>query len=225
MNKKFIIPLSCFIVVIILSGLIIHHFTKKLKPYQLLYVHKILKNMLGTFISLLHKHNYSYFIQGGTLLGAVRHKNIISHDDDIDLGMLDNDLHNILNDKLFMDDLKSHNLKITKSYHCYKIKYIKFKNNSNIFIDLFSYSKLNNNIIHYSQKRTRNNWKNGWFNYNELYPLKIYYLDNVLVYGPQNPTPYFERHFGKNWEIPISTHGHAYIFNMDDDCDGECFDF
>ncbi len=48
---------------------------------------KIELNMLLVFLKICQKYNLTYYLIGGTCLGAVRHQGFIPWDDDIDVGM------------------------------------------------------------------------------------------------------------------------------------------
>lgn len=55
-----------------------------------------LLNTLKVFHDFCEIHNLKYFLVGGTLLGAVRHKGFIPWDDDIDVSMPRDDYENLL---------------------------------------------------------------------------------------------------------------------------------
>jgi lipopolysaccharide cholinephosphotransferase len=50
-------------------------------------VQKLLLRMLDAFADYCDRHGLRYYLVGGTLLGAVRHRGFIPWDDDIDVGM------------------------------------------------------------------------------------------------------------------------------------------
>lgn len=59
--------------------------------------------------SLLERHQVTWWATGGTLLGAIRNKGIIPHDNDIDYNILDEGAQN-LNTASFREDLKKNQL-------------------------------------------------------------------------------------------------------------------
>ena len=63
-----------------------HLITKKMKKLWLVQM-----DILNMFINFCDKHGLTYWAEGGTLLGAVRHKGYIPWDDDIDILMMRDD--------------------------------------------------------------------------------------------------------------------------------------
>ena len=121
---------------------------------------KLLK-MTKDITEVLERNNITYFAEGGTLLGTIRHGGIIPWDDDIDLGFFIKDYKRIINilqreldsKEYFVQCLetdKDYNVvqpiikvRLKGTYTCYDVWYDKNRGSHNgIFIDLISYSNI-----------------------------------------------------------------------------------
>ena len=76
---------------------------------------ELLNNVQGLSIELLSfvdnvckKHNLSWWLDYGTLIGAIRHENFIPWDDDIDIGMMRSEYNKF--NKVLLEEIKNNNL-------------------------------------------------------------------------------------------------------------------
>ncbi len=118
-------------------------------------VKKIVQNkqiyILDTIISICDKNNINYWLDAGTLLGAIRHKGFIPWDDDIDIGLMRQDYNKLL--ELIPSNLPNDLvLQSRKTDNKYKLPFIKIRdkysiiesefNFNGIFIDIFPFDKM-----------------------------------------------------------------------------------
>ena len=121
---------------------------KKTRKVQLVEV-----EILNEIDRICKKHKIKYFLVGGTLLGAVRHKGFIPWDDDIDIAMLRDDYDKFINiclntdelsDQYFMhSDITDDNywlpyIKVRKNNTTFSEKFLKdYDTHKGIFVDIF----------------------------------------------------------------------------------------
>lgn len=84
-------------------------------------LHKVDLEIVKNVILICEKYHLQYFMLGGTMLGAIRHKGFIPWDDDIDLGMPRKDYEKFL--EIAKDELPEYlnvvNYKNTPNYQYY----------------------------------------------------------------------------------------------------------
>ncbi|MGL6229305.1 MAG: LicD family protein [Culicoidibacterales bacterium] len=121
---------------------------------------KVQLYLLDEVVAIFDENNIDYFLDAGTLIGAIRHKGFIPWDDDIDMVIQRKDYERaiqLLHQKLPEDIEFDHNLTdidlIQGTPLAIKYKYSSIKEQdkgteSKIFIDLFVFSPVNPKFIH-----------------------------------------------------------------------------
>lgn len=162
---------------------------------------KCLYALLEVLLDHLNQHKIFYFIDGGTLLGAIREGDIIAHDDDIDIGILDEDfdkLEPLLDDldgeEIFIGD-KIYNIHI-QIVNCILKLFLYCKSDLGMpCIDIFKWTK-EDGKYQLLPKEFRNQFKNCYYEIDEMYPRNNYYINDIEVKGANNSHAYLFRYYG-----------------------------
>ena len=121
-------------------------------------------DILKVFVEICKRNNLKYFIIGGTLLGAIRHRGFIPWDDDIDVAMPRDDyekLLDILKEQLsepygylhysVSETYREYSLKIIhNTIFCYENKLDVEKSKTNLWIDILPLDAVPNNKFAYT---------------------------------------------------------------------------
>lgn len=178
-----------------------------------------LRKMLQIVDKLFKTHNITYWMDGGTLLGAIRHQDIIPWDDDGDLVILSRDEQKLLS---LERELNNFGYGLSETWCGYKVfplngKEIKYwnrnwqwgKSSKDIedaerfdyrfpFLDIMLIEKINDKY-HYSNEKVRRIWPNYYHETKDVFPLKKYKFNEFELMGPNNPIPYLNRSYGNDW--------------------------
>ena len=119
-------------------------------------LHKVELEILDDFVLVCEKYHLTYFLTGGSMLGAVRHSGFIPWDDDIDIGMPRKDYDEFikigqeaLGDKYYLDCFENNKnfylpfAKIKMNGTIFDEDNVSsIEHNKGIFIDVFSFDNV-----------------------------------------------------------------------------------
>jgi len=161
--------------------------------YQHLY--QLMKDVHEVFTC----NKLEYWIQGGTLLGAVRHQGIIPWDDDIDINIKLQDKELFIS---LIPFLKRLQYKVIPVWFGYKIaakEVFTFKSlRGSPCIDIF-FTVESNDKIYYDKHWMQRDDEPIYITKQELYPLRVYPFGDIFVLGPHDPVPYLDASFSNDW--------------------------
>jgi hypothetical protein len=147
----------------------------------------ISKENLLDFKSVMDKHNIHYGLWFGTLLGAIREKDFIKHDEDTDIFVLDEDREKVFS-ALF--DFEEVGLKVIRYQD--KGEIISFMRGDD-YIDIYFYKKSLN------QRVTVDNGIDGKY----LESVEMIDFLGTQFPVPNHPKEVVEILYGENWHIPL----------------------
>ena len=161
---------------------------------------------------LFTTYGITYWVDSGTLLGAVRHKGIIPWDDDVDLCVLETDEPRLRELFYILNTLGYEIVAMPFGYKVYKKDgkptpgYPWTHPNLDLFI-VIEHEGTYYYKMHWHRERTAGT---VYMKKEELMPLRQYLFGPLVVFGPADPYGYLTRWYDQDWnEMAYTTYDHA----------------
>ena len=165
---------------------------KTKQPVTLSGAQAAILNIFKEIKPFLDDNSIPYYLLGGSLLGAVRHKGFIPWDDDIDIGIVRDDYERFLSTvaKSLPDYLELRSYRDESDHHYYfsrivdKRYYMRregsiIARNENLWVDIFPLDGMPNNAIKRRIHMLRLLWVRMWYH--------IACFDKVNLHRPNRP--------------------------------------
>ena len=169
-----------------------------------------LYQILKDTTELLDKHGIRYVIDGGTVLGAVRHGGLIPWDDDADLLVLQEDESKIMG---LVEEFFKMGYTIKYTGTMYVVTY-QGTNDTPPFIDIMIIKKNSiSNTYEYTNSVLRSTFSKEWYPAEYLFPRKSYDFGPLKLWGPNNAMWYLDHYYGTRWRThaPVYNHSNNHI--------------
>lgn len=140
------------------------------------------------------KHQIPYWLDGGSLLGAVRHGGVIPWDDDGDIEVFAGDFSKIV---ALKEELAEHGLVLHVDMRRCAVARLQIR--KPVHIDIFEVMWIKRGrICHLARRKCRKIWKHNFFLRSELFPLQRMAFGPIMVNAPRLPLGYLKRLYGQN---------------------------
>lgn len=163
------------------------------------------RNEINSYLKIFSKclidNKIPFWIIAGTLLGSVRHGEMIPWDDDADIGVFETDMEKILE---MNTALNEYGYEIAPHWRIYKFKKI---GQLYPFVDVFSFFESGDKYL-MNHVELRNIWPNEYHDKKDLFPLKSYKFGELNLPGPNYPLSYLDRSYPGWQSIAHSTYDH-----------------
>jgi len=157
---------------------------------------KIAKDNLLEFQKIMDKNKIIFSLAYGTLLGAIRENDFISHDEDIDVAILDEDRENFLN---ILDDFVDKNFTIGR----YGNDILSLIRNGE-YIDIYIFRKKPFGYREFGNEKLKEKYLINTIEYK--------FMDSKFII-PKDYKEYLVEHYTENWIVPIKN-AHACNPNL-----------
>ncbi|CDG86477.1 LicD family protein [Xenorhabdus bovienii] len=154
--------------------------------------------LIEIIINFFNDNSYQYWLEYGTLLGAIRSNSILPHDNDIDFGMLKKEWSNEIRNQL-----KKLGFKLIREFKVNNLVYEESYNFKGVTVDIFYSDITNGNLI---TPVFRPFWGLTW-----IESLKI--KGGVELYEFTNPYNGFKKITFENHEISIPVNSHEHLIS------------
>jgi hypothetical protein len=203
------IPLLCFVLLLFL--VLMYSSVKKelTHRFPLMTQEKVDQHylLLSRFQQFCQEAQVLWFPVGGTLLGALRNGAFIPWDNDVDVGMMEDEVQRLLATPSKKELLEKHRLILSPySKDPLKVFLIEDGNDDEVShsrpcLDIFEYTVVDKDTINFKSDHARRMWPKEYYLVSELAHTREYKFGPLIIRGPWGPEM-AERQWGKNWRIP-----------------------